>query len=294
MNDLVTAVLTTYKREPKIVERALKSILAQTYDNLEIIVVDDSPSDYPLREEVAATVMLYQHAGVRYIQHSQNSGACVARNTGLEAANGKFIAYLDDDDEWLPEKIEKQVSVFSNSDESVGLVYNDFIFHNEKTGEIILKKSKKIHGHILHELLEHGNVIGGTSIPLIRTSVLREIGGFDVLLEAAQDYDVWVRIAERYTIKHIDEYLNRYYFHNGEQITFNLQKRLSGRLRIIQKYEHYFTTEKGMCWRLNMDVAWIYADMGQKKKAICIYLRNWWKKPFQIIGNMRYLYYILR
>lgn len=294
MSELVTAVITTYKRKPEIVERALKSILAQTYENLEIFVVDDSPADYPFRDEVAATVKQYENTGVRYIPHSRNMGACAARNTGLEAAAGTYIGYLDDDDEWLPEKIEKQVAVFEKGDENLGLVYNCDIVQNEELGEIIYGKGYPLHGSVFQELLKKGNVIGGTSIPLMRTSALKEIGGFDISLKATQDYDVWLRIAEKYTIEFIDEHLNRYYIHKEGQITSNPENRLSARLHMIRKYEQYFLADPYLCWKKHMDIAWAYAETGKKKTALQLYVRYLWKQPLRVKENLRYLYLILR
>jgi len=106
MSDLITAIIPTYKRPFKLLERALRSVLAQTYRNIEVVVVDDSPSTYQGRAEIAANIHLDDR--VTYIQHDAQKGACAARNTGLAHANGKYIAFLDDDDEWLPEKIELQ------------------------------------------------------------------------------------------------------------------------------------------------------------------------------------------
>ena len=100
MDELVTVVITTYKRPPEIVNRAIQSVLMQTYPHIELIVVDDSPADYELREETARLVTGIG-GNTRYIQHEKNLGACAARNTGLKHANGVYIAFLDDDDEWL-------------------------------------------------------------------------------------------------------------------------------------------------------------------------------------------------
>ena len=113
MNELVSAVIITYKRKPEIVKRALESVLSQTYRPLEIIVVDDSPCDYELRSQVRETVESFNEE-ICYIQHEKNCGACVARNTGLKRAHGKYIAFLDDDDEWVSDKIEKQIAAFND------------------------------------------------------------------------------------------------------------------------------------------------------------------------------------
>ena len=136
---LVTAVITTHKRPPEIVERALKSILIQTYKNIEIFVVDDSPAEYELRSAVKNMVESYADRNVTYIAHKKCMGACAARNTGLEAANGEFIGYLDDDDEWFPIKIEEQLKGFDSED--VALVYCGNNVFYESTGEIFEEKS---------------------------------------------------------------------------------------------------------------------------------------------------------
>ena len=120
---MVSAIITTYKREPSMVLRALDSIIAQTYRDIEIIVVDDSPADYSERDAVRLAIIKRQSENpdisIKYIAHEKNMGACVARNTGLDAANGEYVAYLDDDDEWLENKLEVQVNVLENSPLSI-------------------------------------------------------------------------------------------------------------------------------------------------------------------------------
>ena len=145
---MVSAIVTTYKREPSMVLRAINSILAQTYNDMEIIVVDDSPKDYPYREEVkrVVTSRLEDFPQVKslYICHEHNMGACVARNTGLNAASGEYIAYLDDDDEWLPKKIEKQVKKIEQSD--AVLVYCGSYCKNASKGTCEIVKKEYISG----------------------------------------------------------------------------------------------------------------------------------------------------
>ena len=293
MNELVTAVITTYKREPEIVEQALKSILAQTYRNLEIIVVDDSPADYPLREAVAAMLDGYSQEGVRYIPHEKNMGACAARNTGLKAANGTYIGYLDDDDEWAPEKIEKMLAVYRTGGEELGLVYCHRMVIDTAKGKKLLRKVPVHRGNVLQVLLR-GNFIGGTSVPLMRKSALEAIGGFDEALPAVQDYDVWVRIAENFTIDCVEEPLIVYYKHPGEQITSNPSKRIAGMERVIQKYNHYIMADKHAYWQKHLALARDYANGKQKKKALSLWLRSVKRCPLRIKQNLLYLYYILK
>ena len=109
---MVSVIITTYKREPETVERAAKSILEQTYKDIELIIVDDSPASFDKRIAVEKRVKELS-SSIKYIKHETNMGACAARNTGIRSANGEYVAFLDDDDEWLPDKLEKQMKKFS-------------------------------------------------------------------------------------------------------------------------------------------------------------------------------------
>lgn len=283
MKNLVTAVITTHKREPAVVERALKSILAQTHTNMEVIVVDDSPADFPLREAVGEMVKGY---GVTYIPHEKCQGACVARNTGLAHANGDFIAFLDDDDEWKPEKIELQLAVFTDDD--IALVYCNHEVLDETTGTRTAQSHLCRKGQVYGELIVD-NFIGSTSFPLLRTSALREIGGFDPLMLSAQDYDVWLRLSEKFTVSYVEEPLVIYHVHAGEQISKSFKKKIGGMERINEKNAAYLRKNRRARWFRNLKLVPMYAGDGQLGKA----LKIWWKMAFtcpgQVKENLRYL-----
>ncbi len=283
---MVSVIITTYKREPDMVLRALDSVLAQTFRDLEIIIVDDSPSDFSAREDVRAVIEMRQHENpeisIRYIAHKENKGACVARNTGLEAATGEFIAYLDDDDEWLPEKIEKQMQVMQKSD--AGLVYCGNMVKNDQSGLCITDKKEYFRGKVFDKLL-YNNFIASTSYPLIRKECLKEVGGFDPLMQAAQDYDVWLRLAERYEIDYVDEPLVMYHEHKGERITTNPKKKISGLERINQKYKKYLDSDRKLWWKRNMSIAYYYAMAHEKRKALFLWLKCVRKCPEKVLDN---------
>lgn len=215
---MVSAIITTYKRPPEIVKRAAESVLNQTFKDIELLIIDDSPSSYELREAVK-TMASSLGERVRYIQHEENRGACVARNTGLKNANGEFIAFLDDDDEWLPEKIEKQLNIITKNDD-LALVYCGRYTHYTSEQRTVEQKVKFYRGNIYGKLILD-NFIGSTSFPLIRKSVLEQLGGFDINMKAAQDIELWLRIAKRHIVDYVEEPLVCYYVHEGEQITKN-------------------------------------------------------------------------
>ncbi len=270
---LVSAVITTHNREPEIVERALKSIVEQTYANMEIFVVDDSSDDFELRDEVKNTVEKYLNKNVTYIRHEKCMGACAARNTGLQASKGEYIAFLDDDDQWKPEKIEKQLTAFTN--DNIALVYCGAETVNLVNDTTNVQKMKFLSGNIFAELME-GNFIGSTSFPLIRTDALRDVGGFDVLMESAQDYDVWLRISDKYEVNYVEDILVMYYVHSGVRISKNLSKRVNGQQRIIDKNKEYLKNHKDVYSVRVLKLALEYANGRKYFKAM--------KRFFKAVG----------
>ena len=291
---MISAIITTYKREPSLVARAVNSILCQTYKDLEIIIVDDSPADYPYRKDVEETVKEYikdnPNIDIKYIQHESNRGACAARNTGMNNSNGEYIAFLDDDDEWVPTKLEKQIKVILSTD--AALVYCGSINTNDLTGISTEKKTEYYRGNVFEPLIYH-NFIDSTSIPLIKSDCLKEIGGFDEQMQSAQDMDVWLRLAEKYTIDYVPEALIIYHEHEGEQITNNPIKKINGLERLNQKYKKYLDKNIYLWYRRNIIITPYYALAGEKKKAFKTWITCVCKCPLEIDSNLRYLKAIL-
>ena len=289
MTELVSVIITTYKRDPKIVFRAINSVIHQTYANIEIIVVDDSPSDYQGRDFLQNEIK--KLAGeIKYIQHTSNMGACVARNTGLTAAKGEYVAFLDDDDEWLCGKIEQQMNQFQ--DPQTAIVYCGSLIENDVTGEILSVKLVEHSGYVYDELI-FNNFIGSTSFPLIKRKVLVEVGGFDPQMRASQDYDVWLKIAKNYKVNYVNLPLVKYHIHGEERISTNYQARISGQERLIQKNMEYLVKNpKAWWWRL-LRLSIQYSHSVQLKKAVHTWARGCTKQPLRIVTNIRYLTYIL-
>lgn len=280
----VSAVITTHKREPEIVERALNSILTQTYSPIEVIVVDDSPADFPQREDIR---QLAEEKGATYIPHEICKGACAARNTGMAAATGEFIAFLDDDDEWLPEKIEKQLKKFTDG---VALVYCGSDVYNGSKQQIQRGRRHFLRGNVYEELIKD-NFIGSTSFPLLRKSCLEEIGGFDVLMQSAQDYDVWLRLSQKYNVDYVDEPLASYYVYDGERISRNHNKRIAGQERIIEKNWEYLKNNKEAYWIRLIRLVPEYAANKQTGKAVATWFKAAMLCPWKVKKNLWYVHY---
>lgn len=292
---MISVIITTYEREPQMVLRALESVLMQTYKDIEIIIVDDSHEEYALRNEVKKSILnsaaLHPEISIEYIPHEHNLGACAARNTGLSFSNGEYIAFLDDDDEWLPDKLEKQIKKMESS--KAALVYCGCFCKNDMTGEKRIRKTETHKGMVFKQLLHH-NFISSTSFPLIQKKALKEIGGFDVQMQAAQDYDVWIRISENYIIDCVDEPLVIYHEHSGEQITKNPYKKMSGLERINQKYQDQIDSSSELWHIRHIGITPYYSMTKNRKKALQIWFSCICKRPDKILTNLKYLRLIIK
>lgn len=242
---LVTAVISTYKREPEIVVRAAKSVLNQTYLNLELIIVNDYPEDQNLVARLDKALKELADTRVKYICHEKNSGACAARNTGIKNGSGEFVAFLDDDDEWMPEKIETMINAFHPE---TGLVYSSFYLGKPENGKVITRGRKS--GDIKRDMFCK-NLVSGTSMPMIRRKCFEECGLFDVNLLSSQDYDMWMRITIKYPVVYVDKPLTIRHFSN-DCITTNTNKRKQGWDYFTEKYIKYYEKDPYLYnYRLN-------------------------------------------
>jgi glycosyltransferase involved in cell wall biosynthesis len=228
---LVSAVVTTHNRKERL-KRALDSVKAQTYRNIELVVVDDGS-----KESVQDVVLEYEQIVGRVIFHRNETakGACSARNKGIELASGEFIAGLDDDDEWMPGRIQKLMESY---EDNYAFVTSD-VLHIYPNRELVWKKDAVI---TLERLL-YSNQVGNQG--LIKRERLVEIGGFGESLSSAQDYDLWVRLCERYgPVRNVQQPLQKIHLeHDGEQIT-TPKNQLKGYLQFYSKYKHMMNRDQ--------------------------------------------------
>jgi len=208
----VSVIIPTYNREG-VIGRALHSVLNQTYQDFEIIVVDDGSTD-----STNKIVESFQDSRIRYIRHSFKMGAAAARNTGIKASNSEFIAFQDSDDEWLCDKLKKQMTLFSKLNNNIGVVYTGFLRVDSNEAIYFPSKKTKKNGNILQALL-NGNFIT-TQAAIIRRECFDKTGLFDEALPRFQDWDLFIRIAKNYEFCCIDEPLLMV-FHSSVSITSN-------------------------------------------------------------------------
>ena len=255
-NELISVIIPTYKR-PKMLGRAIESILMQTYKNIEIIVVDDNDENSEFRKETEDFMKRYKNnPKVRYVKHRTNKGGALARNTGIRIANGKYISFLDDDDEYLPEKIKKQLNKALESDlENLAFVYCQMDICDEK-GKLIGRTKNYYRGNEKPFKENMIKCIAGTPSILIKSSILKEMGGFKNL-KSGQDWYLILEILEKgYNVDYLSESLVKVHIHNEERISNSHTKieSINGEIMDIKKkyldmldikykklvlYEHY-------------------------------------------------------
>ena len=201
---LVTVVIPTYRRA-MFLSDAIESVLAQTVHDIEVIVVEDGS------EEARGTVEAYGPR-VRYVWQ-KNQGPSEARNTGARWGRAPWIATLDDDDYWLPEKLERQLDLAARSPK-VGLCHTDNLVSTE-TGLVPSERARRGEvspsGWIARDLLLFNSII--TSSALIRREAYDAVGGFDSSLRFSEDFDLWVRLARRYEVGYVNAPLTVYRVH---------------------------------------------------------------------------------
>ena len=224
---LVSVVVPTFNR-PALLRRAISSVLAQTWTEFEIIVVDDASTE-PIHEVING----FQAADISVQIHNRRLGAAAARNTGIRTAKGEFIAFLDDDDQWMPAKLESQINKFKDTPADTGLVYCGHVVISDRTGNVIGTRipTKPPVGYL--ELLR--STVFPTSVPLIRKSCFDGVGLFDETLPGTQDRDMWLRLVRRYSFDFIPDVLVQNHIH-GYQISTNLSAKIEAKEMMLRKY----------------------------------------------------------
>lgn len=207
----MSVVIPTYNRFG-MVEDAVKSICRQTYSNIELVIVDDH-SKKPV-DEVCTIESEYP---VQILRHETNKGANAARNTGIRNSDGKYIAFLDDDDEWHPDKIRKHVREFQSSTKNCGLTFANVEIVGRDGRAVNVRKSD-LPVEPLRELLKR-NFVGTFSNVMVKSDIFAHIGMLDEDLPNWQDWDFYIRVARNFGLGKINELLVKRHIGRADHIS---------------------------------------------------------------------------
>jgi len=213
---------------------AVNSILNQTWKNIEIIIIDDASTD---NTADYLTELIQINKNVIFISNKKAIGGSKSRNLGINIATGYFIAFLDDDDIWHPQKAFKQILLLTSNNKYSATTCNfKIIYHNFPINRI--KKIQKCNNE--QDILNL-NYLGGASMCLTYKHLLVQANGFDESLLSCQDWDIWVKLQNFGEIGIINEVLVDYYFHKSEQITSKISNAYAGRVSFYFKYRNKMT-----------------------------------------------------
>lgn len=202
---LVSAIIPCYNAA-KFLPEAIESVISQTYDNIEIIVVNDGSTDGT--DQVVCPYL----DKIQYVKQA-NAGPAAARNNGISHANGEYIAFLDADDLWRADKIQKQIEIIDTCTD-IAMVYSKFENFCNDTGEKLSVMPDSTPSGLLFDLILQKNIIALPSV-LLRKSKIIEVGGFDESLATAEDTNLWLKIAYNYPIQAVPEVLFFRRMHRG-------------------------------------------------------------------------------
>lgn len=276
----VSIIIPTHDR-PELLPRAIRSVLNQTFRDFEIIVVDDG-----LKARAAGVIKQLSDPRIIYIQHEKESGGSAARNTGIKNSKGRFVAFLDDDDEWMPEKLEVQMKEFENTPPDVGFCFCA-VKNIYKDREAIKDVPEGVINYFETALSKLNGLL--TSTFLVKRMVFEVVGYFDENLASHQDAELIIRMSKKYKALGINRPLVLMDMEEGaEHIGGNVNKKIRGRESVIKKHRDDYKKRPNVLAFLYFGLGMLYRNNGQISQARQLFFRAFITRP-QII----YLFHFL-
>ena len=255
----VSVVIPTCNRAA-FLRAAIESVLSQTFQDFEIIVIDDAS-----RDETPEMVRALGDGRIRYLRHESRKGQGATRNAGIREARGDYVALLDDDDEWLPEKLRRQVALLERAPAKLGLIYTGFFKVDASSKRVLSEVRPQQRGEVF-DALARGNWIGTCSTVLLRRICFDRAGYFDEDLASGADYDMWVRVARHFQVDCIEEPLVLYRVH-AERISTSRDTTIRGVESLLRKHAAYFSTDSKNHSRRYCNLGIDYCLAGNTRKG---------------------------
>ncbi|MBC2709801.1 MAG: glycosyltransferase family 2 protein [Desulfosarcina sp.] len=274
----VSVIIPTYNRA-KFLGAAIRSALTQTYSDIEIIVSDDKSTDQT-REVVEG----FKDPRVKYVRNKGNKGPSATRNTAILSSEGEYIAFLDDDDEWLPDKLQCQIEVLDKSPTNICGVYTNRLFIEKTTGKILSDNpgTKRLRGNLLNQLIVKSPI--STPTVVIKKKYLDEVGLFDETISYMEDYDLWIRLSMNWDFEYISKPLTKVYVHGLAHLSRNLEGQISGKEAIFGRYPHLFKENKKRWSEYLLAIGVQYCQVQKMKEGRKNLLKSVYIYPFKKIA----------
>lgn len=254
----VSVVLPTYNRA-QLLGRSLRSVLGQSFGDFELLVIDDGSTD-----ETARVVASFVDPRIRYVQLARNTGAGAARNVGIRMSRGKFLAFQDSDDEWVPSKLARQMSAFEHGPAGLGVVYSDMQRVWSDGTETYLAAPDVHPGRLVGASAWFYQVCDlGIQSTLIRREWLDAAGHFNEELPALEDLEMFIRLSRLCAFERLREPLVRY--HDTQGISKDRYAKWVSRKVILRLYYKELLARNPAF--LFKEALWLYATRGRAERA---------------------------
>ena len=231
-SEKISVIIPTYKRADNL-DRALQSLKVQSFKDFEVIVVNDSGPDYEFIQKIRDVIKHYQKKiSLIYVENEKNIGGSASRNIGAEISKAKYLCFLDDDDEFMPNKIEKQFDVLESSEH--GAVCTGFkIF---KKNKLIYQEAPKLSGNLTKNILMMTDGLAAGSSLMIKRSIFNQLNGFDITFPRHQDWEFMIRFFQISTLGTIPETLLRLNLDDSDARTDTAKQELA-KHKFLEKFK---------------------------------------------------------
>lgn len=239
MDVLVSVIIPTCRRPIEYLSRAIDSVRNQTHRRVEILVIDDSTATFSGRADIEAYMATIQDERVHYYQNEKNLGGSLTRNRGIEVATGQYITFLDDDDEYMPQKVEKQLAYML--EKGYDLIFSKLIIYSPQGKVVDYREYDDISSFDSDTLLKYHLMhhLTGTPTFMFKAEKLHEIGGFEDAVMGQEFYLMFKSILRGLNIGYFPECDVKVYHHEGEAISTGRNK-IKGEIILYDFKKQYF------------------------------------------------------
>jgi len=274
----VSVIIPTHNRAEFLLS-AITSVLNQTFQNFEVIIIDDASKDHT-REVIAN----FNDTRIKVIHNQVSKGAAGARNIAIMNSNCEYTAFLDDDDEWVPEKLKMQTCLLDKSPPEVGGVCTGRFEIEKVSGRV------SVYNPEMNDLSK-GNFITTSSI-LLRRECFEKCGLFDESMPTNSDYDMWIRISKDFSFKIIKNALVNYYIHENS-LTLDYEKKTIGIEILFEKHDDFFKKCRKEYSKQYLDLGVAYCYKGEVQKGRKAFSKSIGMNPFEIRNYFNFILSLL-